>query len=145
MTRLQAPIRLFLLFCGLASVAFAGCTSNDNGTIDYQLSGGLAGVHASLHITPDGKLTRTKLDGSTETSQLDATALADLQNKVDEAQFATLETSYGCGCSDDFHHTITVHVDGMQYTVKTDSSATYPDRLKPLIDALKTMVQEPPP
>jgi hypothetical protein len=40
-------------------------------------------------------------------------------------------------------HTITVHVDGAEYTVKADDTADYPDRLKPLIDTLEGMVDDP--
>jgi hypothetical protein len=136
-------IRRFLVSGGLALLASGGCADSGDGTIDYQLTGGFAGVHASAHIDPDGKLTRVKQDGSTVTEQLDAAALADLHTKVDQAQFATLEPTYDCNCADDVLHTITVDVDGTQYTVAADGTADYPDRLKPLIDTLEGMVEDP--
>jgi hypothetical protein len=144
----EAPmttIRL-LLFSGLALVTITGCTDNFDGPIDYQLGGGFSGMHTSVHIEPDGKVTRTQRDGSVDTTQLDAVALGDLQGKVDQAQFPTLEPMYGCGgCADDIVHTISVRVDGSSYTVQADGSADYPDRLRPLIDALSTMAREPAP
>ena len=135
--------RRFLVSCGLALLVSGGCADNDDRTIDYELTGGFAGVHASVHIDPDGKLTRIKQNGRTETGQLDAAALADLQGKVDQAQFASLEPMYDCNCADDVLHTITVKVDGARYTVAADGTAAYPDRLKPLIDTLEAMVADP--
>ena len=139
MTSLQS-----FLFCGgLAFLTVAGCADGKNGAIDYQLTGGFVGLHASVHIDPDGKLSGTKEGGSAVTGQLDAAALADVQNKVDQAQFATLEPMYECSCADDLLHTITVDVDGTEYTVKADGTADYPDRLKPLINTLQRMVEPP--
>ena len=141
----MTTIRL-LLFSILALAAITGCTHNSDGPIDYQLGGGFSGVRTTVHIEPDGKVTRTKQNGSVDTTQLDAAALGDLQGKVGEAQFPTLEPMYGCGgCADDVVHTISVRVDGSSYTVQADGSADYPDRLRPLIDALSTMAKDPAP
>jgi len=136
-------IQLFLVFCGFAFFAFAGCASGVDGTIDYQLSGGFSGIHTSVHIDPDGAMTRTMQDGSKRTGQLDAATLDDLDHKIDQAGFSTLDREYGClGCADDLVHVISVHVDGSQYTVKADDSANYPDRLRPLIETLRALVEE---
>jgi hypothetical protein len=145
MPMMVTMMRPFLVSCGLALLVSGGCANNDDRTIDYELTGGFAGVHASVHVDPDGELTRIKQDGSTVTGQLDAAALADLQGKVDQAQFASLEPMYDCNCADDLLHTITVHVDGARYTVAVDGTAAYPDRLKPLIDTLEAMVADPSP
>jgi len=136
-------MRRFLLSCGLVVVASGGCADSKNGAIDYQLTGGFVGLHASVHIDPDGKLSGTKQDGSAVTGQLDAAERADIQAKVDQAQFATLAPMYDCNCADDLLHTITVDVDGTEYTVKADGTSDYPDRLKPLIDTLEDMVSVP--
>ncbi|HSS03059.1 MAG TPA: hypothetical protein VLM79_38620 [Kofleriaceae bacterium] len=136
-------IRRFLVSCGLVVLASGGCADSKDGAIDYQLTGGFIGLHASVHIDPDGKLSGTKQNGSAVTGQLDAAALAELRGKVDQAQFSTLQPMYDCNCADDLLHTITVDVDGTEYTVKADGTADYPDRLKPLIDALEEMTSVP--
>jgi hypothetical protein len=143
-----------ILLSGIALGGLGSCAGTPDGFVDYQLTGGLAGVHASVHIDRDGEVTRTKLDGNKETSRLDPTALSDLERKVEMAEFPTLEPIYGCGgCVDDFVHTISVDLDDRSrdrlhrglgsYTVKTDGSAPYPERLRPLIETLSTMSQEP--
>jgi hypothetical protein len=134
-----------LRLCVFTSVllgAVAACSDGSNGAIDYQRTGGFVGLQLSLRVEPDGKMTRHKSDGSTVTGQLDAATLAGLQRKVDDARFPTLEAAYSCSCADDFLHTISVQVDGTEYTVMVDDTATYPDRLRPLIDALETMTEE---
>jgi hypothetical protein len=136
-------IRRFLVPCALAVLAGGGCADSEPGAIDYELTGGFTGVHANVHIDPDGKFSGTKEDRTTVNGQLDAAELADLQNKVDQAQFATLEPMYECDCADDFLHTITVDIDGTEYTVKADGTADYPARLKPVIDTLKQLVAIP--
>lgn len=136
-------MRRFMLSCGLVVLASGGCADSKDGAIDYQLTGGFIGVHASVHIEPDGRLSGTKQDGKPVTGQLSATELADLQAKVDQAQFTTLAPMYDCSCADDLLHTITVDVDGTEYTVKADGTADYPERLKPLIVTLEGMVQPP--
>ena len=136
-------LRRLLVSCGLVVLAGGGCADGKDGAIDYQLTGGFVGLHASVHIDPDGKLSGTKQDGRAVTGQLDTAALADVQGKVDQAQFSTLQPMYNCNCADDLLHTITVDVDGTQYTVKADGTADYPDRLKPLIDTLEDMVSVP--
>jgi hypothetical protein len=143
----MTTIRQVVSFCGLVLVSVAGCASHHdeaNETIDYQLSGEIGS--ASAHIDADGTFTRTRQDGSTDTGQLSAAILDDLQSEVDQAQFPTLEARYGCGgCADHPVHAITVHVHGATYTVNADDGSDYPARLQPLIDRLQALVQETPP
>jgi hypothetical protein len=122
--------------------AVAACADGEEGAIDYQRSGGFVGLQLGLHVEPDGKATRLKSDGSTVTTQLDPDTLAALKNQVKGARFPTLEAAYSCSCADDFLHTISVQVDGIPYTVMVDDTATYPDRLRTLIDTLETMTEE---
>jgi hypothetical protein len=131
------------MFAGVALGALVGCASDDDdGAIDYQRSGGFVGLQLGLRVEPDGKMTRRKSDGSTVTTQLDSATLGDLQSKVRGAGFPTLQAAYSCGCADDFLHTISVEVDGTAYTVMVDDTATFPDRLRPLIDTLEMMTEE---
>jgi len=128
-----------LVFSGLTLGALGGCTDDDAGAVDYQRSGGFVGNRLSLHVDPGGKATRMAPDGKTVIDQLDATTMADLQSKIDGAQFPTLDPVYSCNCADDFLHEITVHVGGAEYTVKVDDTATFPARLQPLIDDLELL------
>jgi hypothetical protein len=132
----------FLLFCSVALLAFVGCANSLDGSIDYELGGGFSGIRTDLHVEPDGAFTVSRHNDGTETGQLDAAALDDLQRKVDEAQFPTLEAEYGCGgCTDDLVHTISVHVEGSKYLTRADDGASYPERLRPLIETLKGLAQ----
>jgi hypothetical protein len=131
-------LRLFVL-SGLTFGALGGCTDDGVGIIDYERTGGFAGVRLSLHVESDGEATRRRFDGVTETFQLDPAKLADLDRQVREAKFSTLEAMYSCDCADDFLHTISVHVDGAAYTVMADDTAEYPDRLRPLVETLVSM------
>jgi hypothetical protein len=118
------------------------CGGGSDGAIDYSRSGGFVGLQLGVRVEPDGKATRHNPDGSTEIEQLDPTTMAELRRKIDDARFPTLDPEYSCNCADDFLHTITVQVDGTDYTVMVDDSATYPDRLRPLIDTLEVLAGE---
>jgi hypothetical protein len=141
---IMTTIRQVLSSCGLVLVSVVGCASHPgeaNETIDYQWTGQIGA--ASAHIDTDGTFTRTKRDGSTDTGQLSAAVLDDLQSEVDQAQFPTLEARYGCGgCLDQPVHAITVHVNGATYTVRADDGSDYPARLQPLIDRLQALALE---
>lgn len=138
------------LLSGLAVCAIASCTdngdptNNDVGqTIDYELSVYDIGIHPSIHIDPDGQAVWTKADGSVTEFQLDADALADLHRKVEDAMFNTLEPIYGCGgCADDAVHEVTVQEHGLSYAVQADTRAAYPERLRPVLETLKSLVVE---
>jgi hypothetical protein len=124
-----------------------GCASTDaplDGPVDYELSAFEATLNTALHIETDGTVTRTvthivsptEKPSTTETATLDRATLDDLARKIDDAQFSTLEPMYGCGgCVDHSVHTITVRIDGAPYMVQADKD--YPDRLQPVIDALR--------
>ena len=51
----------FLAPCALA--VLAACGGGGDGPIDYELTGGFIGIHANVHIDPDGKLTGMKQNG----------------------------------------------------------------------------------
>jgi hypothetical protein len=136
-------LRLVLFMAAMLG-AVGGCTDGGVGAIDYKLQGGFVGLQLNVHIDPSGEMTRVnERNGSSTTSTLDPTELADLHAKVDQARFPTLEPVYNCSCADDFVHTITVRIDGGTYTVVASSLAEYPERLDPLIDMLSSMTQPP--
>jgi hypothetical protein len=124
----------FLLW---AYLAHAGCAHHAVGTIDYRLTDASGGIKASARIEPDGKMTRTTLEGERDVTTLAPAALADLQRKLDDAQLSTLQPVYACtACPEHLTHTISVQIDGAAYTVRIADMADIPDRLAPLIDLL---------
>lgn len=119
----------------------AGCSSQPTDLIDYQVTGGLAGNGDGTSLTLDsrGIGTRTTSNGDTVPVHLGAAALDDLNAKIHDAQFATLQPSYGChGCNDQYVYQIAVLSDGRHYEVSVDkdSSVVYPDGLRALIATL---------
>jgi hypothetical protein len=129
-----------VLLSGLLLGTMGACTHDLDGTTDYELSGGFGGAHSSVHIDPSGAMTRIKPDGTKVSSQLTQEEFDALQLEIVQADFPMLEPTYGCGgCADDFVHTISVHVGGGFYSVTADDSATYPERLRPVIETLSTM------
>lgn len=133
----------------LVCFAVAGGCTNDNdnvdGPIDYRVTGGFSGGGdgTGLHVELDGTATRPKAGGGMETATLDAATLADLRGKVVHAQFATLAPMYSCNCADDFVHNVSAQIDGTAHTVKADSTAEFPERLKIVIDTLQDIRQRP--
>jgi hypothetical protein len=137
-----------LLVSGLVVGVIGGCASRAETTldapVDYQLRAFEATQHTMLHIEPDGTATRTRPHHPPESAKLDQATLDDLARKIEEAGFPTLEPTYGCGgCTDDAVYTIAVQVDGAPYTVQTDSMSDFPDQLRPVIDALRSISELP--
>jgi len=133
-------IQMLLASSFLAGV-IGGCASRTDATldalVDYQLLGSEATQRTTMHIEPDGTVTRTNAPGPAETATLDPATLDDVARKIDDANFPTLEAMYGCGgCADDAVYTISVKIDRTAYTVQADSTANLPDRLRPVIDTL---------
>jgi len=130
----------FSILVACAALA-AGCSSKPAELIDYQVTGGFAGNGdgTSLTLDTNGIGTRTTTSGATPV-RLDPAALADLNAKIRDAEFATLQPTYGCnGCNDGFVYEIAVQSSGRHYEVSFDESATYPDGLRALLATLKRL------
>ena len=112
-----------------------------SGTLDYERSGGVIATRTSMRIDAAGTMTWVKTDGSKTTTTLPAATMTDLRNKVDQADFSTLEAVYRCSCNDDIVHTIQVDIAGASHMVVVDETADYPARLRPLVMMLKSMTQ----
>lgn len=131
-----------LCLAGLALVA--GCSSQTGVLVDYQVTGGLTGRGDGTSLTVDtsGVGTRTSAHDGPIALQLDPAALADLNAKIRDAQFATLQPSYGCnGCNDQFVYKIAAQSNGQRYEVSVDQndSLTYPEGLHALVTTLKQL------
>lgn len=139
-------MRRSLWVLGLLAVVGA-CTNNPNpdGPIDYSVTGGLNGQGDGtvLHIELDGRMSRPKAGGGTETATLAPATIQDLRNKIASADFATLAPMYSCNCADDFVYNISVHLDGETHRVAADGMAQVPAELGRVIDTLKQLAQAP--
>lgn len=126
--------------------AAAGCSGSD-ALVDYSVTGGLTGNGngTSLHVTSTGMATRTSREGGTQTVQLDATTFGDLKRRIADAQFPSLQPTYGCpGCADGYVYEVTVEVDGSTYAAKVDQFAsTVPESLQTLITTLGQIAAPP--
>lgn len=118
-----------------------GHTPPFDGTLDYERTGGFISTRTSMHIDAAGKMTWVKTDGSTTTTTLPAATMTDLRNKVDQADFLTLQAAYHCDCNDDIVHKIQVQIAGASHMVVVDDSSDYPARLRPLVDMLSSMTR----
>ena len=78
----------------------------------------------------------------TKALNFDAAVVVDLQRKIADADFPELRSEYLCAsCADQYHHVVTVNVDGRYYTVSADDSAG-PEKLSVLIDTLRVLTQD---
>lgn len=115
------------------------------GPIDYAITGGFSGGGdgTSLHVEQDGTLTRRNHSGPTETGRVDRMTIDALDARIEAAEFPALEARYGSDAADDFLHRITVQIDGDTHTVEAATEASYPERLKAVVDALQDLLTRP--
>ena len=140
-------LRTLVPLC-VALGAAAGCSSSSSDPlVDYKVTGGFSadGNGTSLHVTSAGMATRTSRAGGTQTVQLDATTLADLNQKIADAQFPGLQPTYGCpSCADEYVYEVTVQVDGNTYAAKVDQFASpVPEGLQTLLTTLGQIAAPP--
>lgn len=118
--------------------------------VEYRLAGGFSGTSdaAALEVTTDGIATkfskRQFTVTATRTVQLDAAALDDLIRKISDAQFPTLQRSYGCGgCVDQLVWLVIAQVDQAYYAVSIDDDpdVSYPDNLHALLTTLQELAK----
>ena len=116
------------------------------GGIDYQVIGGFTGDGdgTSVHIRPDGSVTRQTVKRGLEQGKLDQATLDDVIAKARAARFPELCTMYACEhCGDDFVFQVAVQFDGNVLTARASEFGDPPDRMQALIDALKAIVDRP--
>ena len=138
----------FGLVIAMALGATGACTSNGahvDGPIDLASTGGFTGTgdgSAKLHIELDGAATRERGD-IRETATLDAATLADLDHKIEAAQFDTLAPLYMGPIVDDNGDSVSVVVEGATRTVVVSRSASPPAALRVVIDTLADIRARP--
>jgi len=111
-------------------------------TITFDTSGGIAGIHKTLEITPQAEATYTS--GVTIKKQnLDATTYSALLQQVDAADFFSLKDNYDKGgVADDIYYSVTVKEPRRSKTVKVaqvGGKALAPQGLRDLIAQLNTI------
>jgi hypothetical protein len=135
------PLRIPLgIPLGIALGAAAGCASSSDELIDYRVTGGFSGRGdgTSLQLRTDGTGTRTTTAG-TQPVVLDRAALTALNRQIADAQFPSLQPSYGChGCVDQLVFELAVQVNGHRYEVRDDQGNTSsPESLRALLSTLQ--------
>lgn len=116
------------------------------GVVDYEVTGGPTGSGngTSLQISEDGWMTRHTAERGTEDGLLDGLTLYGLYVKVIDAQLPGLCKTYSCtGCTGDYVHNLTVYLDDAPYTIQVGFSASPPDPLVALINAVQNLTVLP--
>lgn len=120
----------------------AGCVGKPiDGVIDYEVTGGLDGGGdgtATLHIEPDGTMTRTRPGHPAEVTTLSVTALRNLRGKIADANFGSLDDNY-VACCDRYAHVVSVELAGAVHTVAATEGVAIPRGLQRTIDALQAL------
>jgi hypothetical protein len=111
-------------------------------SIDFELTGGIAGLAQRMRITSDGQATYEDLrDQRVEPGTISATDLAELRALIDSADFFSQPSPQGPPCPDCFNLSITVTVEGRTHTV-LGGDFSLDDALKPLADRLGALLQD---
>ena len=105
--------------------------------VDYQRSGGIAGLEARLTVSRSGVGVRTSRGGARRVFRVSPAALAELERALEAADFPSLDPSYlpTTPIADGFSYTIT-HLGA---TVVTADGAV-PEALAPVIAALDRLL-----
>jgi hypothetical protein len=122
----------------LAALVLAACgtTPVPGFSLEYQRSGGIAGVDDRLVVDADWNATLTRSGQATEFT-LDAETIAGLQALLDKAGFADLDAEYlpAQQGADLFEYTLTY----LGHTVRTADTAV-PAGLQPVLDELSRII-----
>ena len=111
-------------------------------SIEFQRTGGFAGLAQSLSIRSDGQATYEDMRADrVETGVLGPADLADLRALIDSASFFSQPSPQEAPCADCFNLSITVTVDGQTHTVEAIDIALDPS-LQPLVEGLAALLQD---
>lgn len=143
-----------------ACIAMAGCASSTprDVLVEYYSASwwaaerwgpGCAGFHSEfpkVTVTPDGLVwTELSRPWGPVVVALDAAAFDDLKRKIADAQFPTLQESYGCpGCADGSVYVVEAEIEDQHYEVAIDGRGhQYPDTLQTLFVTLQDLAGQP--
>ena len=111
-------------------------------SIDFQRSGGFAGLSQSLSISSDGSARYEDMrTGTVETGTLSAETLAELRALIESSAFFSQAPEQDAPCADCFNLGITVTFDGESHTV-TAIDIAVDAALEPFVARLASLLQE---
>jgi Emfourin len=111
-------------------------------SIDFQRTGGFAGLSQSLSISSDGQATFKDMRSElTKTGSLEAADLAELRTLIDSSGFFSQSTPQNAPCADCFNLSIVVTLDGQTHSVEAVDIGL-DSALKPLADRLVALLQD---
>jgi Emfourin len=116
--------------------------ATDIWSIEFQRTGGFAGLAQSLIVSSDGQAVYKDMRVErTEAGTLGPADLTELRSLIDASGFFTQPSPQNAPCADCFNLAITVTVDGATHTVQAVDIGLDP-ALTPLVDKLVTLLQD---
>ena len=115
------------------TLAGPGSSTDTPTTITAIKTGGIAGVHNTLTITPDGQATYSTRDAAAKTAQLPADQYSALLTQINAADFFNLQDKYDAPAADAFNYAITVARDGRTKTVSITQTSDIPQPVEELL------------
>ena len=110
--------------------------------IDFERTGGIAGLSYRLSLGSDGQATFEDVRAQRSVAAtLDASVLAELRALIDSAGFFSQAASQGPPCPDCFNLSITVTVDARMHTVQ-GGDISLDEALMPLADRLAALLED---
>jgi Emfourin len=111
-------------------------------SIDFDRTGGFAGMAQSLSVSSDGQVRyEDKRANRVETGTLSAADLGELRSLIDSSGFFSQAPKQDAPCADCFNLAITVTLNGQSYRVEAVDIAV-DAALKPLLDKLTSLLQD---
>lgn len=138
----------WLIVTGLVACAPAAAPTTSPATpsgllVQYQLSGGIAGLSETWLIYADGRVEHSG-SGSGQARQLSPDQITTVVAAMRAANFASLKESYVPlnQCCDRFLYVITLTLDGQTRTVRTlDAAPDEPPALTRLLSVINTILR----
>ena len=126
-----------ILFAMFQALAGCGVRSKEDVMLEYQRTGGIAGLDDRLVIQADGKAILTRKDEHSE-FELTSRQISTLKQQLEESEFRSLKGIYKPETQgrDLFEYELTYR----GHTVRASDGAI-PEALRPVLDSLNAIVQ----
>ena len=115
-------------------------------TINYEVSGGFAGIRRQLNVSNDGSFVASDLKRKRRVEQQASpeqiVKIADALSKIDFAQLPAMEPKLSSRCADCFHHKLTVTKDDQPHKLNFDDTTLKDPACAALIGLLSTMLNQ---
>jgi hypothetical protein len=123
----------------LALVGAVGCTSTGAmRDLDFTVAGTpyVGDINARMQIAADGTTTIARRGDPEEALVLPADVMTELRDKIDAADFPSLDHNYPSTAGDDYVYELTVRFENGSYTVMSTESSDSPRALQALEERL---------